>query len=289
MRCFQNAWSFCISKKEKEAVASDDTSAPRPIKRRNESLSKKETTAEKIVPEDTSLKPVSGTETVISQAKKSEPVASQLPLSSDEDVNSAEASPTKETLTQNLITSEASPGTISSREENGMSPPMKGQPSTMAEIDEDETTGDQRLRRSIENTHTNLGIDFSTGFDAAVQPNVIPDDDSKKLTGPSAPGSPSTPMGLTPDGKKEAEADYSSSKPEPVQSVEAWSGDESADPLAAGFGRGVVNVPEISSTSESSAANDGVRDYLFSTWAAANESVAADCVSSPCSGMTSLG
>ena len=279
MRCFQNVWSFCISKTEKEAVASDDTSAPRPIKCRNESSSKNETTPEKIVPEDTSPKPVSGTETVSSQAKKSEPVTSQLPLSSDKNVNPAEVPPTKDTVTQKLVTSN---GTISSREENGTGTPMKGQPSTIAEIGEDGTTGDQRLRKSFESTHTNLGIDFSTGFDAAVRPNVIPDDDSKKLASPGAPGSPSTLIGLTPDGKKEAEADSSPSKPEPAQSVEAWSGDKSGDLLTASFGRGVMNVPEIPSTSGSSVANDGVRDSLFSTWAAANASVATDCVSSSC-------
>jgi hypothetical protein len=288
MRCFQNLWSFCISKTEKEAVASDDTSASRPIKRRNESLSKNETITEKMVPKDTSLQPVSGTETVFSQAKKSEPVTSQLPLSSDENVNSAEAPPTKETSTEKLITSKASSGTISLKEENSMSPPMKSQPSTTAEIAEDGTTGDQRLRKSIESTHTNLGIDISTGLDAAVHPNVIPDDDSKKLTDPGAPGSPSTLLGLTPDGKKEAEADNISSNPKPIQSVEAWSGDESADLLIASFGRGVLNAPEISSTSGNPAANDGVRDGLFPTWVPANASVATDCVSSPCSGVAFL-
>jgi hypothetical protein len=280
MGCFRNAWSFCISKKEKKAVASDDTSAPRPITRRNESLSKIETITEKMVPEDTSLKPSPGTETVFSQAKKSEPVTSQLPLSSDENENPAEVPPTKETFTQKLITSKASSGMTSSRKENGMSPPPKGQPSTTAEVDEDGTAGDQRLRRSIESTHTNLGIDFSTGFDAAVHPNVIPDNDSKNLTGIGAPGSPSTLVGLTPDGKRESEADYSSSKPKPGQSVEAWSGDESADLLTASFGRGVMNVPEVPSTSGISTVNDGASDSLFSTWAAADASLASDCISS---------
>ena len=287
MSCFPKAWSFCISKTEKEAVASDDTSAPRPITRRDEPPSKIETTTEKMVPEDTSLKPSSGTETVFSQAKKSEPMTSQHPLSSDENVNPAEAPPTKETFTQKLITSKASSDTISSREENGISPPMKGQPSTIAEVDEDGTTGDQRLRRSIESTHTNLGIDFSTGFDAAVHPNVIPDNDSKKLTGTGVPGSPSALVDLTPDGKKEVEADCSSSTPKPVQSPEAWSGDEFADLLTACFGRGVTNVPEIPSTSGSITANDGVSDSLFPIWAAANASVATDCISSACGGINS--
>jgi hypothetical protein len=259
MCSFWKAWSFCISKTEKEAAAGDATYAPRPVTRRNESLSKIETTTEKVASEDTSPKPSSGTETAFRQAKKSEPDTSQLPLSSDENVNPAEATPTKETFIQNLITSKA---------------------------DEDGTTSDQQLRKSIEGTFTNLGIDFSTAFDAVAPPHVILDDNPKKLTGTGAPGSHSALFGLTPDGKKEAEADYSSSKPEPVQSAKAWSGDESADLVTASLDRGAVNVPEIPSANGSSTANDGAIDSVFSTCAAANTSVATDCISSVCDGIS---
>ena len=270
MRSFRKAWSFCISKTEKEAIASDATSAPRPVTRRNESLSKIETTTENVASEDTSSKPSSGTETAGSQAKKLEPDTSQLPLSSDEDVNPAEATPTKETFIQEHITSKAS----------------SGKPPTPGDVDKDETASDQRLRKSIEGTSTNLGIDFSTAFDAVAQPPVILDDNSKKLTGTGAPGSHSALFGLTPDGKKEAEADYSSSKPEPVHSVETLSGDESADLVTAGLGRGVMIVPEISSASGSPTANDGATESVLSIWAAANTSLATDCISSACDGIS---
>ena len=270
MFSFRKAWSFCISKTEKEAVASDATSAPRPVTRRNELPSKIETTTENVASEDTSPKPSSGTETADRQAKRSEPDTSQLPLSSDENMNPAEATPTKETFIQELITSKAS----------------SGKPSTPGEVDEDGTTSDQRLRKSIEGTSTNLGIDFSTAFDAVAHPHVILDDNSRKLTGTGAPGSHSALFGLTPDGKKEAEADYSSSKPEPVQSVEAWSGDESADLVTASLDRGVTNVPEIPSASGSSTSNDEAIDSVLSTWAAANASVATDCISSACDGIS---
>lgn len=266
MRSFRKVWSFCISKTEKEAIASDATSAPRPVTRRNESLSKIETTTENVASEDTSPKPSSGTETADRQAKKSEPDTSQLPLSSDENMN---PTPTKETFTQELITSKAS----------------SGKPSTPGDVDKDETTSKQRLRKNIEDTSTNLGIDFSTAFDAVAHPHVILDDNSK-LTGTGAPGSHSALFGLTPDGKKEAEADYSSTNPEPVQSVEAWSGDKSADLVTASLDRGVMSVPEIPRASGSSTANDGAIDSVLSTWAAANTSLATDYISSACDGIS---
>jgi hypothetical protein len=259
MCSFWKPWSFCISKTEKQAVANDATFAPRPVTRRNESLSKIETTTEKVASEDTSPKPSSGIETAFRQAKKSEPDTSQLPLSSDEDVNPAKATPTKETFIQNLITSKA---------------------------DEDGTTGDQQLRKSIEGTSTNLGIDFSTAFDAVAHPHVILDDNSKKFTGTGAPGSHSALFGFTPDGRKEAEADYSSSKPEPVQSLRPGAAIRSADLVTASLDRGVMNVPEIPSASGSSTVNDGAVDSVFSTWAAANTSVATECISSACDGIS---
>lgn len=268
MRSFRKAWSFCVSKTEREAVASDATSAPRPVTRRNKSLSKIETTTENVAPKDTSPKPSSGTETAVRQATKSESDISQLPLSSDENMNPAEATPTKETFIQELITSKAS----------------SGKPSTLGEVDEDGTTSDQQLRKSIEGTSTSLGIDF-TAFDAVAHPHIILDDNSKKLTGTGAPGSHSALFGLTPDGKKEAEVDYSSSKPEPVQSVGARSGDESADLVTASLDRGVTNVQEIPSASGSSTSNDGGIDSVLSTWAAANTSLATDCISSTCDGI----
>jgi hypothetical protein len=258
MCSFWKTRSFCISKTEKEAVTSDATYAPRPVTRRNESPSKIKTTTEKVASEDTSPKPSSGTETAFHQAKKSEPDTSQLPLSSDENVNQAEATPTKETFIQNLITAKA---------------------------DEDGTTSDQQLKKSIEGTSTNLGIDF-TAFDAVARPHVTLDDNSKKLTGTGAPGSHSALFGLMPDGKKETEADYSSSKPEPVQSAETRSGDESADLVTASLDRGAMNVPEIPSANGSSTANDGAIDSVFSTWTAANTSVATDCISSACDGIS---
>jgi hypothetical protein len=269
MRSFRKAWSFCVSKTEREAVASDATSAPRPATRRNKSLSKIETTTENAVSKDTSPKPSSGTETAVRQATKSESDISQLPPSSDENMNPAEATPTKETFIQELITSKAN----------------SGKPSTLAEVDKDGTTSDQQLRKSIDGTSTSLGIDFSTAFNAVAHPHVILDDNSKKLTGTGAPGSHSALFGLTPDGKKEAEVDYNSSKPEPVQSVGARSGDESANLVTASLDRGVTNVQEIPSASGSSTSNDGGVDSVLSTWAVANTSLATDCISSTCDGI----
>ena len=269
MRPFRKAWSFCISKTEKEAIASDATPAPRLVTRKNESPSKIDTTTENVASEDTSPKPSSGTETADCQAKKSEPDTSQLPLSRDENVNPVEATPTKETFIQEPISSKAS----------------SGKPSTPGEVDEDGTTSDQRLGKSIEGTSTNLGIDF-TAFDAVAQPHIILDDSSKQLTGTGAPGSHSALFGLTPDGKKEAEADYGSSKPEPVQSVEVRSGDEPADLVTSSLDCGPTKVPEIPSAGGSSTANDGTIDSVLSTWAAANTSVATDCISRACDGIS---
>jgi hypothetical protein len=85
-------------------------------------------------------------------------------------VNPAEAPPTKGTFIQEPITSKTSSRKISSGKEIVMDPSKKDQPSTIAEADEDGTMANQGLRKSIESTHMNLGINFSTGFDAAVHP-----------------------------------------------------------------------------------------------------------------------
>jgi hypothetical protein len=186
----------------------------------------------------------------------------------------------KETFIQKLIKSKASSNKVRSRKENGSNPSKKSQPSSPSEVDEDGTTSDQRLRKSTESTSTDLRIHFS-------KPHVILQDNSNKLTGIGAPGSHSALFGLTSDGKKEGEAGYSSSKQEPVQSAEAWSSDESADLVTASFDRGVMNVPEIRSTNGSSTANDGASDSVFSTWAAANTSVATHSISSACHDISS--
>lgn len=63
----------------------------------------------------------------------------------------------------------------------------------------------------------------SAGKAEGEDPAVV-DTKDKKLTGTGAPGSHSALFGLTPDGHKESQADYSSTKPKPAHSEEATGG-----------------------------------------------------------------
>jgi hypothetical protein len=53
------------------------------------------------------------------------------------------------------------------------------------------------------------------GYKKGEDPNLV-EDKSKKLTGTAAPGSHSAFFGLTPDGHKEQDVDYGSTKPKPA-------------------------------------------------------------------------
>jgi hypothetical protein len=57
------------------------------------------------------------------------------------------------------------------------------------------------------------------GYKKGEDPNVV-ENKSKKLTGTAAPGSHSALFGLTPDGHKEQDVDYGSTKPKPAHSNE---------------------------------------------------------------------
>ena len=72
-----------------------------------------------------------------------------------------------------------------------------------------------------------VGDENDAGYEKGKDSNVV-ENKSKKLTGTAAPGSHSALFGLTPDGHKEQEVDYDSTKPKPAHSEEdstAASGD----------------------------------------------------------------
>jgi len=63
------------------------------------------------------------------------------------------------------------------------------------------------------------GGENAVGYEKGQDPDVV-EDKLNKLTGTAAPGSHSALFGLTPDGHKEQEAEYSSTKPKPAHSDE---------------------------------------------------------------------
>jgi hypothetical protein len=182
--------------------------------------------------------------------------------------------------------------------ENSSTKPSSSIENASSEVKKPEAEScDWPLRNNSATFPTSLGIDLSTGFGAADR--SVMEDKSVELTGTGAPGSHSALFGLTPDGHKESEtdyssnkpkptqpdghketeADYSSSKPKPANSAEDSkdsSGDAPADLVTASSGHDGMSVPS---------ADDGTSGGEFATgWAAANTSVATDAISSACNG-----
>lgn len=70
---------------------------------------------------------------------------------------------------------------------------------------------DPRISSDQDGSKT-IGDENDAGYKKGKDSNVV-EDKSKKLTGTAAPGSHSALFGLTPDGHKEQDVDYSSTKP----------------------------------------------------------------------------